>query len=441
MKIFNLATAAAVLTLAIGAVSHAAEPVQPQNTPKILTATFSGVISPVSAEYLSQAVKKANSDSYDILILRLDTPGGLDLSMREIIKEIMASKVPVVTYVYPQGGRAASAGVFIAMASHIVAMAPGTNIGAAHPVMLGATGTGGEKGGGKNTMEAKVLNDASAYMKSITQERGRNVDWAIQAVTKSDSISAEEALKMKVTDIIAIDTNDLLAKLEGREVSKFGKLRTTGASVSDFPMTRRQQFLAAISDPNVAMILMSLGAAGLFIELYNPGLILPGVVGAVSLVLAFYSLQTLSANMAGALLILLGIVFLIAEIHVVSYGLLAIAGIGTLLLGATMLFKTQASMGLSISAATMFTTIGTLVLVILAVGFIALKAQFRKVSAGAETLIGKKGIIKKSLEPKGLILVDGELWDAVPEGEAPKAGEMGEIVARNGFTLTVKKSA
>lgn len=441
MKIFNLAALTAALTLALGTAAYCADQTAPQNTPRILAATFSGVISPVSAEYLSQAVKKANSDSYDILVLRLDTPGGLDLSMREIIKEIMASKVPVVTYVHPQGGRAASAGVFIAMASHIVAMAPGTNIGAAHPVMLGATGSGGEKGGGKNTMEAKVLNDASAYMKSITQERGRNVDWAIQAVTKSDSISAEEALKLKVTDIIANDTNDLIAKLEGREIPRFGKLRTTGASLTEFPMTRRQQFLAAISDPNVAMILMSLGAAGLFIELYNPGLILPGVVGAVSLIMAFYSLQTLSANMAGAMLILLGIIFLIAEIHVVSYGLLAIAGIGTLLLGATMLFKTQASLGLSISNATMFTTIGTLVLVILAVGFIALKAQFRKVSAGAETLIGKKGLIKKALEPKGLILIDGELWDAVAEGEAPKAGEIAEIVAREGFTLKVKKSA
>lgn len=405
-----------------------------------MTATFSGIISPVSAEYLSQAIAAANTEKYDLLILRLDTPGGLDLSMREIIKEIMSSKTPVVTYVYPQGGRAASAGVFIAMASHVVAMAPGTNIGAAHPVMLGSTGGGSEKGGGKNTMEAKVLNDASAYMKSITQERGRNVEWAIQAVTKSDSISAEEALKMKVTDILAIDTPDLLAKLEGREIPKLGTLRTSGALITDFPMTRRQQFLAAISDPNVAMILMSLGAAGLFIELYNPGLILPGVVGAVSLVMAFYSLHTLSANMAGALLVLLGIIFLIAEIHIVTYGLLAIAGIGTVLLGATMLFKTQASLGLSISHTTMFTTIGTLAAIILIVGFIALKAQLRKVATGAETLVGKKGLIKKGLEPKGLILVDGELWDAIAEGEAPKAGEMAEIIARDGFTLKVKKA-
>ncbi|MFH1619380.1 MAG: nodulation protein NfeD, partial [bacterium] len=230
---------------------------------RVLVASFSGVISPVSAEFLSQSIDSANSGDFSAVILELDTPGGLDVSMREIIKKILASKVPVVTYVHPAGARAASAGVFITMASHVAAMSPGTNIGAAHPVMIGGLPIGGgkeeEKGGKTNAMEDKILNDASAYMRAIAQERKRNVEWAIKAVTKSDSISAEEALKLKVVDFIASDLDDLLAKMDGFDIPKSGKFRVKDAEIIRSNPTRRQRWLAAITDPNIAMILMSLG--------------------------------------------------------------------------------------------------------------------------------------------------------------------------------------
>ena len=411
---------------------------------RILAAQFSGVISPVSAEFLIQSIDKANREDFGALIIQLDTPGGLDSSMREIIKSILASKKPVVLFVSPSGARAASAGVFIAMASHVAAMAPGTNIGAAHPVMLGGApagiGKSGDKEGGKDPMEDKILNDASAYMKSITQQRGRNVEWAIKAVTKSDSISAEEALKMRVVDFIAKDMNELILKIDGAQIPGFGTLRTKNAEVVYNSLSRRQKWLAAVTDPNIAMILMSLGAAGLFIELYNPGLILPGVVGAVSLVIAFYSFQTLSANYAGMLLMLLGMIFFIAEIKVISYGLLSVGGIISILLGALMLFKTPGVMGLSVSLGVIAVNLLIIMAAVLGVGWIVLKAQRNKVVTGLESIIGRTGIAKTVLSPSGKVLVSGELWDAESaDGSIPENAEI-TVEAVNGFKLKVRKA-
>jgi len=406
----------------------------------VLAAPYSGVITPAAAEFINNAIDKANGENLDLVVIQLDTPGGLDVSMRDIIKKILASKVPVALYVSPQGARAASAGVFIAMASDIVAMAPGTNIGAAHPVMIGSMPSilGEKDAKKKDPMEDKVLNDASAYMKSITQQKKRNVDWAIKAVTKSDSISAEEALKDGVADLVAADLPDFFAKINGRELSGFGKIKVGNPEVKTVVQTRRQKFLATITDPNVAMILMSLGAAGLFIELYNPGLILPGVVGAVALVLGFYSFQTLSANFAGVLLILLGFLFFIAEIKVLSYGLLTVGGVISIILGALMLFNQPSMGGLSVSMHILGSTLITLVAVVAILAWIVIKAQLRAVVTGIESLAGKKGLAKGALKPKGTVLAEGELWEAESvSGDIPDGAEV-KVVSVNGFKIKVR---
>jgi len=404
----------------------------------VLVASFSGVISPVSAEYLGQAVKKANSGNFGLLVIRLDTPGGLDLAMRDIVKDILGSKTPVALYVSPSGARAASAGVFIGMACSVLAMAPGTNIGAAHPVMLGESFSQDKDKKEKDPMEAKVLNDASAYLKSIAEQRKRNADWAVKSVTESKSISAEEALKLNVADVIADDLPSLLSQLDGREISGYGKLETKNSGLVYFNPTARQKFLSTVSDPNVAMILMSLGAAGLLIELYNPGLLLPGIVGGLSLITAFYSFHTLSANFAGVLLMLLGIICFVAEIHIASYGLLTVGGAVSVLFGALMLFKGRPEMGLSVSYVAIAAAIGSMIAAALAVGWLAARAQTRKIVTGIEAIKGKKGIAKTALSPEGKVLVSGELWDAKSTAGNIPAGAEVRVESADGFKLSVK---
>lgn len=410
----------------------------------VLVSPYSGVITPAAAEFIIGAVEKVNEPGgADLLVIALDTPGGLDSSMREIIKAMLASKKPVAVYVSPQGARAASAGVFISMASPLVAMAPGTNIGAAHPVVLGGLpgGLGKEKEEKKkkDPMDEKMVNDATAYMKSIAQKTGRNVDWAVKSVTKSDSIPAEEAVKAGVADYIAADIGEFLLKADGRRIGDFGTLRAVKPAVEYFRQTSRQKFLATITDPNIAMILMSLGAAGLFIELYNPGLILPGVVGAVALVLAFYSFQTLSASFAGVALIMLAFVFFIAEIKVISYGLLTLAGAVSMLLGALMLFKQPTLGGLSVSMSMVLSTIIGLIAVVAALALVVLRAQLRRVVTGIESLKDKRGLAKTALSPKGKVLVEGELWDAESvSGDIPAGAEV-SVTEVSGFRIRVKK--
>ena len=444
-KIILSAFAAAVLAASAGPVHCANPPVKGvekvYEIKTVLAAPYSGIITPAAAEFLNNAIDKANSENFDLIVIQLDTPGGLDGSMRDIIKKILASKTPVAVYVSPQGARAASAGVFIAMASGIVAMAPGTNIGAAHPVMIGSLpsilGEKDEKKK-KDPMEDKVLNDAAAYIKSITQKTKRNVEWATKAVTKSESISAEEALKAGVTDVVAGNMADLFVKINGRELAGFGKIKVGSPKVETIVQTRRQKFLAAISDPNVAMILMSLGAAGLFIELYNPGLVLPGVVGTVALVLGFYSFQTLSANFAGVLLILLGFVFFIAEIKVLRYGLLTVGGVISIILGALMLFSRPSLGGLSVSMHILGSTLITLVGVTAILAWIVIRAQMRAVVTGIESLTGKKGLAKGALTPKGTVLVEGELWEAESvSGDVPDGAEV-KVASVHGFKIKVR---
>ena len=416
---------------------------------RVLVAPYSGVITPAAAEFMGSAIDQLNAQGGpDLLVIELDTPGGLDVSMREIIKAMLASKKPVAIYVFPQGARAASAGVYISEASPLVAMAPGTNIGAAHPVMLGGLpfsvpgGKSPDKKDAKDPMEEKILNDSTAYMKSITQKTGRNTDWAIKAVTKSESIPAQEAVKNGVADFIAADLSEFLAKADGFKAGDFGVLKAQHPAVEYLRQDRRQKFLATVTNPDIAMILMSIGAAGLFIELYHPGLILPGVVGAVSMVTAFYAFQTLSANTAGIALILLGFVFFLAEIKVMSYGLLTAAGALSIFLGGLIMFNEPSlGGGLSVSMSMLLSAIIGLVAVVALLAYVVLKAQMRKVVTGIESLTGKKGVAKTALSPKGTVLVEGELWEAESvSGDIPEGAAV-HVTAVEGFKVRVKHNS
>jgi membrane-bound serine protease (ClpP class) len=398
---------------------------------EIVIASYEGVINPVAAEYLHDALDFAQSTGAETLILKLDTPGGLDTSMRLMIKDITGSPLPVIVFVSPSGGRAASAGVFITMAAHVAAMAPGTNIGAAHPVAMG----GGEM---DNTMKEKVENDSVAYIKSIAEQRGRNVSWAEDAVRKSVSVTEQEALKLKIIDLVAEDIPSLLKYLQGRKVVlPHGSvtLSSEPPTLREFPMGRRLELLKTLSDPNIAYLLMSIGTIGIMAELYSPGAILPGIIGAISLILAFYSLQSLPVNYAGALLVILGVVFLLLEISVTSYGLLALGGLTAMTLGGLFLIKSDAPF-LQVSLSFLLPTVMAVGALAGVLAWTAVKGTRGKPITGAEGMIGSIGIAKTDLNPSGLITIQGETWEAV--SQAPlRQGEAAEVLSIEGLTLTV----
>ena len=409
-------------------------PLSAQAAAPVVVATYEGVINPVAAEYLHDALASAEANHAQAVILRLDTPGGLDTSMRLMIKDMTGSTVPIVVYVAPSGGRAASAGVFLTLSAHVAAMAPGTNIGAAHPVAMG----GGEM---DKTMKEKVENDSVAYIKTIAEQRGRNANWAEDAVRKSVSVTEKEALHLKIIDLIAEDLPSLLKKLDGRKVP-MGQasvvLQTKDAEMLDFPIGWRLELLKALSDPNIAYLLMTLGTIGLLAELYNPGAILPGIVGAISLILGFYSLQSLPINYAGVLLLLLGVVLFVLEATVTSYGLLAIGGVISMLLGSLMLIKTDAPF-LQISWAVMIPVIGLTALLSFAMVGMGVRALRRRPLTGSEGMVGLVGIAKTALSPRGQIAIRGELWEAMSE-EPVEAGRMVEVTAIEGLRLRVKST-
>jgi len=397
----------------------------------MVIASYEGVINPVAAEYLHDALASAESSGAQALILKLDTPGGLDTSMRLIVKDITSSPLPVIVFVAPSGGRAASAGVFITMAAHVAVMAPGTNIGAAHPVAMG----GGEM---DKTMKEKVENDPVAYIKSIAEQHGRNVAWAEDAVRKSVSVTEQEALKLKIIDLVAEDIPALLKQLHGRKIalpSGSITLTTETTTLREFPMGIRLELLKALSDPNIAYLLMTIGTIGILAELYNPGAILPGIVGAISLILAFYSLQSLPINYAGVLLIILGIVFFVLEATVTSYGLLAIGGVASMILGSLMLIKSDAEF-FQISWAVIIPVVITTTAVSLFVVGMGMHALRRSPQTGLEGMIGSIGIAKTALRPDGKLAIHGELWDAV--SDAPiEPGTSAKVLRVEGLTLYV----
>lgn len=398
----------------------------------IVLATYDGVINPVSAEYLHDALISAQESEAQALIIRLNTPGGLDTSMRLIIKDITSSTIPVIVYVSPSSGRAASAGVFITMAAHVAAMAPGTNIGAAHPVAMG-----GDKM--EEEMKAKVENDSVAYIKSIAEQRKRNASWAEDAVRKSVSVTDQEAVKLKIVDLVAEDVPALLKQLDGRTITlQTGStvLHTAGAAVREFPMGLRLEFLKTLSDPNIAYLLMTIGTIGLIAELYNPGAILPGIVGAISLILAFYSFQSLPVNYAGVLLFLLGIVFFILEASITSYGLLGIGGVISMLLGSVMLIKTDVEF-MQISWSVILPVVALAALFSLFIVGMGVKAMRRRPVTGREEMVGLIATVKTALTPHGQVAVHGELWEAVSDHPL-QPGEPAEVTRVEGLRLHVK---
>ena len=376
-----------------------------------------GVVNPVADKFISDAIKTAEDDGAQCLIIELDTPGGLMESMHSIKKNILASEVPVVVFVSPGGARAASAGVWVTLASHIAAMTPGTHIGAAHPVAMGGREI-------TEDVEQKLVNDAVADIRSLAEKRGRNADWAEEAVRQSVSITEKEALEEGVIDVISNTLRDLLAAIDGREVQlAVGErvLETEGAEIRRIDMSLRYKILDTISNPNVAYILLLLGFYGLFFELSNPGSILPGVVGGICLVLAFFALHTLPINYAGLLLILFALILFIAEIKVPSYGLLTVGGIISMILGSIMLIKTPAEF-LRISWMTIIpAVIVTVAFFVFAMGM-ALRARLKRPTTGKEGLVGEIGVAKSKLDPVGKVFVHGEFWNAesdepIEEGE------------------------
>lgn len=399
--------------------------------------SLEGTINPVAVERLDKAIELAVKNEAQCLIIQLDTPGGLDTSMRDMIKLMMNSEIPIVVYVAPKGGRAASAGVFITLAAHIAAMAPGTNIGAAHPVAMGIGGAVDKE------MMEKVVNDAAAYVKSIAQKRNRNAEWAEKAVRESVSITAEEALELNVVDLMAEDMNDLLEKLDGAEVEIMQKtltVMTKGASLHFMEMSFREKVLQAIADPNLAYILLMIGIWGIVLEFFHPGSLLPGIVGGICLILAFFALQILSFNMAGLVLIVLAIVLFVLDITVPSYGALTIGGIVSLALGSLMLIDPSA-LYISISLEyIVIMVVFTSALFIFIVGY-AIKAQFKKPATGLEGMVGSTGIARSNLKTKGKIQIHGEIWNAILEssGEVIRKGEEVEVVRVEGMRLVVKK--
>ncbi len=426
-----------LLFLALLAV-HPAFASDPDSSPRIrhaIVITVDGSINPSSAEYIHSAISEASEKKAECLVIKLNTPGGLLQSTRMIVSNILDSDIPVIVFVYPGGAQAASAGVFVTLAGHIAAMAPGTNIGAAHPVTM--------QGQQDSIMNEKVTNDAAAFIRTISEKRGRNVRWAEDAVRKSLSITETEALKEGIIDTIAVSVPDLLEKIDGKRVSLPAGTRildTKNAEVTSIGMNFRQKLLALLSDPNIAYIFMMIGIYGIMFELFNPGAIFPGVIGGISLIIAFYSLQTLPVNYAGLALIIFALILFIAEIKIVSHGILAIGGVISFVLGSIMIINTRSAMGvIKISwEVILAVVILTAAFFIFAIGF-GIKAQGRKPSTGMEGLAGETGEAVSDLEPEGQVWVHGELWNAVSQEGNLSKGTKVEVTRVSNLKLTVRK--
>ena len=401
-------------------------------TPTIVVLTAKGIVNPILADYIQRGINQAEERNAIAVIIQLDTPGGLDTSMRDIVQNMVSARVPVVVYVSPSGARAASAGVFITVAAHIAAMAPNTAIGAAHPVSIGAEGVQQVP----PDMAEKIVNDAAAYIRSIAESHGRNMDWAEKAVRESVSATEQEALNLKVIDMVAPDLNSLISQLDGRQVTLLGgavvTINTKGAMINYNPMTSTENFLYAISDPNIAYLLLSIATLGIMAELSNPGLIFPGVIGAISLLMAFFSLGTLPVNYAGIGLIILAIGLLIGEVFT-GIGVLAFGGIVSLVLGSSILFKGGQLFQISPWL------IGTITIIIASFFIFLLsrviKSQRLQATTGWEELIGKPALVKVALAPEGMVLFRGERWKAVSDDGKVAPGE--EVIINKVDNLTL----
>ena len=403
---------------------------------RIIVIEVDGVINPVVAEFMANEIYNANKFSEELIVIQMDTPGGLDPSMRKIIKAIQNSKIPVASFISPGGSRAASAGVFIAIASHISAMEPGTKIGAAHPVKLMVGGEGEQA----KIIEDKVVKDTSTYIRSLAEQRGRNAHWAELSVRKSVSVSAEEAKRLNVIDLLAANLDSLVLALDTREVKLGGniiKLNTAEKNILFKEMNSRQKILNIIASPNVAYVLMMLGLVGLYLELSNPGLILPGVLGSISLILALYAMQMLPINYSGLLLIFIGVILLIAEVSLMSYGLLALSGAISIFLGSIMLIDSD-DPAMQISKIVLYPTLGMTFLVSIGSIYLAKKTHQLVTTTGMEGLLGEIGVVKEILNLEGLVLIHGEMWKAESD-TVILVGEKVSVEVVKGLKIKVRK--
>jgi membrane-bound serine protease (ClpP class) len=391
-----------------------------------------GAITPITLQQIESQLQRSESNGAKALVLVMDTPGGLESSMRDIVKAILASRIPVVTYVSPPGGRAASAGLFIVTASHVAAMAPNTNLGAASPVSIG--------GPVDTTLAKKVMSDAAALIQGLAETRGRNATWNVKAVREAVSASASEAVELHIVDFLAADVREVLDKSTGRTVKVAGRELTldfAGAEIHEISPTLRHRVLSWLTDPNVAYLLLMLGFYGILFELQSPGSILPGVAGAIFLILGFVALQMLPVNVAGLLLILLAIAFFLIEVKVQSHGVLAAGGIIAFLFGSLILFEPGPEGVFRVSLSVVIgTTLATAAFFVFVIGK-AIGAQRRRVTTGAEGLVGALGETITPLAPRGQVRVHGEIW----EGESPEpldAGTPVEVTRMHGLTLEVR---
>jgi membrane-bound serine protease (ClpP class) len=438
---------ARILLLAAVVLAPAWYPLANERVAVILT--VDGAIGPATADYIARGIEAGHRQGAALVVIKMNTPGGLDTAMRDIIQQILVSPLPVTTYVSPGGARAASAGTYILYASHLAAMAPGTNVGAATPVQIGGIPDAddllkkkteqGESPDKSDAMERKLVNDAVAYLRSLAQMRGRNVEWAELAVREAASLSADEALEQGVIDIEATDMRDLLAQAHGRTVTVGGMpqvLDTEGLILVPIEPDWRNRILSVITDPNVAYILMLIGIYGLFFEFANPGFILPGVAGAISLLLALYAFQVLPVNYAGLALVALGIIFMLAEAIVPSFGALGFGGVIAFVTGSIILFD-KAGPGYAVSlplvAALALVSAGFFMFVVGA----AIKARKRPVVSGAEEMLNMRGEVIDGFEGKGRIRIHGEVWKA--ESAVPlHSGDKVQVVAVDGLVLKVR---
>ena len=396
-----------------------------------------GPIGPASADYVHRGLERAAKANAQLVVLRLDTPGGLDSSMREIIKDILASPVPVASYVAPSGARAASAGTYILYASHVAAMAPGTNLGAATPVAIFDSGKDKEKSA--DAMTRKVVHDASAYIRGLAQLRGRNADWAERAVREAVSLSADEALKQKVVDLVAADVPQLLERLDGKVLDLNGKkvtLATRGAPTVAYEADWRTRFLGIITDPTIAYALLLLGIYAILLEFTHPGLVAPGVAGTVAIVIGMYALHLLPVNYAGLALIVLGIGLMVAEAFVPAYGSLGIGGVAAFVIGSVMLIDTDVP-GFGLPLPLIFGVAAASALFLIGAATVALRARRRPVVSGRELMVGSTGEVLADFAGEGWARVQGETW-RVKSAAPLKAGQSVSVTAIDGLVLQVE---
>jgi membrane-bound serine protease (ClpP class) len=405
----TVAVLAAVLALAGAAGAQ-------ETAPRVLAVELENDINPVTQDYVIDAIERGEEEGYDAVVIELDTPGGLDSSMRAIIKKELEADVPVVVYVAPPGSRAASAGAFITLAADVAAMAPGTNIGSSTPVAVG----GGEI---PTDLRRKVVNDAAAYARELAELHGRNGDWAEQAVRSASNLGAQEALEENVVDVVAPDLPTLLNEIDGlRTEPKDLVLDTAGATVERVEMSLWKRVLDTLIDPNIIVLLMSIGVLGITIEILNPGLILPGTVGVISLIIGLFGLQVLPISWAGLLLMALAVAFFAIEAIVPSHGALALAGAVSFVVGSLMLFD-PAGEGYQVSIWVALAVGGTLALVTAIVVTKVVRARHAPTKTGREEMVGEIGVVRSAVAPTGLVNVHGEIWKAHTDGEPLAPGE------------------